>query len=218
MISEYPEYAEGLIGALFGLFFIRHHGYINNDSIGMYGGKMVWYDGTPAMTDFSLFYDHSFNPRVNKSNCYRFMTWAIENNDCYPKRCALGDHGWKGDDDEVHCFSIVYKMSNHTEQLYSIDDSICRIQRQRKRIAMYPAVFRGKDEYEFIVGKLQDDLQIDQPMFYRYHFVLFGLWYFRGAGYRWSDFSQNSNFEFIDPNFNPQLNTSQCYRFLAVPC
>uniref|UniRef100_A0A1I7W4U9 Glycoprotein n=1 Tax=Loa loa TaxID=7209 RepID=A0A1I7W4U9_LOALO len=249
MISEYPEYAEGLIGALFGLFFIRHHGYINNDSIGMYGGKMVWYDGTPAMTDFSLFYDHSFNPRVNKSNCYRFMTWAIENNDSlvnnfedlpektikheydwdpkiklvmdkdlsYPKRCALGDHGWKGDDDEVHCFSIVYKMSNHTEQLYSIDDSICRIQRQRKRIAMYPAVFRGKDEYEFIVGKLQDDLQIDQPMFYRYHFVLFGLWYFRGAGYRWSDFSQNSNFEFIDPNFNPQLNTSQCYRFLAVP-
>ncbi|VDO41457.1 unnamed protein product [Onchocerca flexuosa] len=59
---------------------------------------------------------------------------------------------------------------------------------------------------------------MDQPAFYRYHFVLFGLSYFRGAGYRWSDFSQNSNFEFVDPKFNPKLNTSQCYRFLANPC
>uniref|UniRef100_A0A0R3RVP3 Agglutinin_C domain-containing protein n=1 Tax=Elaeophora elaphi TaxID=1147741 RepID=A0A0R3RVP3_9BILA len=198
----------------------------------MYVNKIIWYDGTPATTDFSSFYDHSFDPRVNKSNCYRFMTWAIEDNDCktiliknldYPKRCALGDHGWKGADGETHCFSIVYKMSNHTEQLYSIDDSLCRIQRQRKHIAMYPAVFREKEEYEFIIGKLQvihfpDDLKADQPMFYQHHSILFGLWYFRGAGYRWSDLSQNSNFEFIDPNFNPQLNTSQCYRFLAIPC
>ncbi|KAL3986079.1 hypothetical protein ACH3XW_41280 [Acanthocheilonema viteae] len=265
-LLEYPEYAEGLVGALFGLFFTRENGFVNNDSSGMYGGKMIWYDGTPAKTNFSSFHDPLFNPRVNKSHCYRFMTWATEDNDfkivafeckqkvtiyhyligfsylidlpqktatqeydCetkislanknlnYPKRCALGDHGWEGTDGEVHCFSIVYKMSNHTEQLYSIDDSICRIQRQRTHIRMYPAVFREKKEYEFIMKKLQDDLKTDQPMFYQYHSVLFGLWYFRGAGYRWSDFSQNSNFGFIDPSFNPRLNTSQCYRFLAIP-
>ncbi|VBB28883.1 unnamed protein product [Acanthocheilonema viteae] len=216
-LLEYPEYAEGLVGALFGLFFTRQNGFVNNDSSGMYGGKMIWYDGTPAKTNFSSFHDPLFNPRVNKSHCYRFMTWATEDNDYYPKRCALGDHGWEGTDGEVHCFSIVYKMSNHTEQLYSIDDSICRIQRQRTHIRMYPAVFREKKEYEFIMKKLQDDLKTDQPMFYQYHSVLFGLWYFRGAGYRWSDFSQNSNFGFIDPSFNPRLNTSQCYRFLAIP-
>ncbi|VDN91621.1 unnamed protein product [Brugia pahangi] len=216
-ISEYPEYAEGLLGALFGLFFIRQNGFVNNDSTGMYGGKMIWYDGTLAKTDFSSFYDSSFNPRLNKSNCYRFMTWAIEDNDCNPKRCALGDHQWKRANGEIYCFSIVYKISNHTEQLYSIDDTLCAIQRQRKHIAMYPAIFQDKNEYQFIMQKIQHDLKIDQPMFYRYHFVLFGLWYFRGAGYRWSDFSQNFNFEFIDPNFNPQLNRSQCYRFLAIP-
>ncbi|VIO99429.1 Uncharacterized protein BM_BM1106 [Brugia malayi] len=266
-LLEYPEYAEGLLGALFGLFFIRQNGFVNNDSTGMYGGKMIWYDGTLAKTDFSSFYDSSFNPRLNKSNCYRFMTWAIEDNDfkimafecnqkvainhyligfsylidlprkitkyeynwnkntqlimdkdlSNPKRCALGDHQWKRANGEIYCFSIVYKMSNHTEQLYSIDDTLCAIQRQRKHIAMYPAIFQDKNEYEFIMQEIQHDLQIDQPMFYRYHFVLFGLWYFRGAGYRWSDFSQNFNFEFIDPNFNPQLNISQCYRFLAIP-
>ncbi|VDO57957.1 unnamed protein product, partial [Onchocerca flexuosa] len=109
----------------------------------MYGGRMIWYDGTPATTDFSSFYDSSFNPGVNRSNCYRFMTWAIKDNDCkhendwdtkiglvmdkdlsYPRRCALGDHGWQGVDGEVHCFSIVYKMLNYREQLYSIDNSI----------------------------------------------------------------------------------------------
>lgn len=82
MISEYSEYAEGLVGAMFGLFFIRQNGFINNDSSGMYGGKMIWYDGTPVTMDFGSFYDPSFNPRVNTSNCYRFMTWAIEDNDC----------------------------------------------------------------------------------------------------------------------------------------
>ncbi|OZC06988.1 hypothetical protein X798_06033 [Onchocerca flexuosa] len=219
MCLEYSEYTEGLIGALFGLFFIRQRGFVSNDSSRMYGGRMIWYDGTPATTDFSSFYDSSFNPGVNRSNCYRFMTWAIKNNDfkvmafecnqkiaiyqyligfsylidlprktirhendwdtkiglvmdkdlSYPRRCALGDHGWQGVDGEVHCFSIVYKMLNY------------------------------------------------RPAFYRYHFVLFGLSYFRGAGYRWSDFSQNSNFEFVDPKFNPKLNTSQCYRFLANP-
>lgn len=95
VILEYPEYAEGLTGALFGLFFIRQNGFIDNDPSGMYGGKMIWYDGTPAITDFSSFYDHSFNPRVNKSNCYRFMTWAMDDNDCernlklYKNSCIL---------------------------------------------------------------------------------------------------------------------------------
>uniref|UniRef100_A0A915PTG9 Uncharacterized protein n=1 Tax=Setaria digitata TaxID=48799 RepID=A0A915PTG9_9BILA len=217
-LLEYPEYAKGIAGALFGLFFVRYDDFITDDLSGMYNGKMIWYDGTPVKTDFSSFYDPPFDPRINKSNCYRFMTWTSKDNDCYPKKCALGDHGWQGADGEVHCFSIAYKLSNYTEELYSIDDSLCDIQRKRRHISMYPATFRNKDEYQFIVEKLRDDLNTDQPIFYQYHTVLFGLWYFRGVGYRWNDFSQNSDFGFIDPNFSPQRNISQCYRFLAIPC
>uniref|UniRef100_A0A1I8EL34 Uncharacterized protein n=1 Tax=Wuchereria bancrofti TaxID=6293 RepID=A0A1I8EL34_WUCBA len=163
----------------------------------MYGGKMIWYDGTLAKTDFSSFYDSSFNPRVNKSNCYRFMTWAIEDNDfkIVAFECNQKDLPQK-------ITKYEYDWNKNIQLVMDKDLSY------PKRCAL------GDHQWK----RANDDLKIDQPMFYRYHFVLFGLWYFRGAGYRWSDFSQNFNFEFIDPNFNPQLNISQCYRFLAIPC
>ncbi|VDK33333.1 unnamed protein product [Gongylonema pulchrum] len=81
-LLEYPEYAKGAAGAVLGLYFIRYSGYMDRDPSGMYGGKLVWIDGTASQDNFAPFFDQSFDPQVNKSNCYHFMTWIIDENDC----------------------------------------------------------------------------------------------------------------------------------------
>lgn len=80
--SEYPEYAGGSAGALLGLYFVRYRGYVDHDLKGLYGGELIWADGTPSQEDFTPLFDITFDPQLNKSSCYHFMTWITVRNDC----------------------------------------------------------------------------------------------------------------------------------------